>query len=281
VQSCGGEQLGAVHALGRRVRRLVAQIIDTARPEQRFFVNLHPMDLADPDLYDVDSPLSRHAHRVVLEITERTSLESVPDIAGRLAALRAMRFRIAIDDLGAGYAALSYLSSIQPDIIKIDMSLIRGIDGACSMSASSWRWWPGERAGNGGGRRRCRDGGRKDAVATSDVTTCRDTPSDDRAAVPGGAGHDDGRNRGPRVAYRRDRPARFERHELSRSLRSHGAVDFVLEIVNPSCGGALVDPGACRGRSWLTLRCKLDIRVLTRRTGGARTRRASYASKNH
>jgi EAL domain-containing protein (putative c-di-GMP-specific phosphodiesterase class I) len=121
-------QLDALHVLGRRIRRLVAEIIEESTADHHFFVNLHSADLADPDLYDTDSPLSRYAHRVVLEITERASLESVADLEPRLAHLRAMRYRIAIDDLGAGYATLSSFASIQPDLIKIDMSLIRGID---------------------------------------------------------------------------------------------------------------------------------------------------------
>jgi EAL domain-containing protein (putative c-di-GMP-specific phosphodiesterase class I) len=121
-------QLGALHVLGRRIRRLSAKVIEESPSDMRFFINLHAADLVDPDLYDEDSPLSRHAHRVVLEITERASLEAIPDIAIRLAQLRAMRYRIAIDDLGAGYAALSYFASLQPDLIKVDMSLIRGID---------------------------------------------------------------------------------------------------------------------------------------------------------
>ena len=40
----------------------------------------------------------------------------------------ALGYRVAIDDLGAGYAGLSCLAALSPDVVKLDMSLVRGID---------------------------------------------------------------------------------------------------------------------------------------------------------
>ncbi|MDQ3035254.1 MAG: EAL domain-containing protein [Myxococcota bacterium] len=122
------EKLGSLHLLGRHVRNLVAADIESSGVTSTIFVNLHPADLADPDLYDVSAPLSRYARQVVLEITERASLESVGDLDQRREQLRGMGFRIAVDDLGAGYAGLSYFARIKPELVKIDMSLVRGID---------------------------------------------------------------------------------------------------------------------------------------------------------
>lgn len=67
------------------------------------------------------------APRVVLEITERASLDEVKDAPERIAALRAMGFRIAIDDLGAGYAGLTSLVQLEPELMKLDMSLVRDV----------------------------------------------------------------------------------------------------------------------------------------------------------
>lgn len=122
------EQLGIVHTVGRRARAAIAEIIETAAHPCIYFVNLHPSDLADDDLIDPSAPLSRFAPQVVLEFTERTALESVADLPRRLAALRALGYRIAIDDLGAGYAGLSYFAVVRPELVKIDISLVRGID---------------------------------------------------------------------------------------------------------------------------------------------------------
>ncbi len=94
----------------------------------KLFVNLHPLDLNDEDLYAPDSALARIATRIVLEITERASLEGVDDIVAHLKKLRAMGFQVAVDDLGAGYAGLSSYSRLEPEIAKIDMSLVRHID---------------------------------------------------------------------------------------------------------------------------------------------------------
>jgi EAL domain-containing protein (putative c-di-GMP-specific phosphodiesterase class I)/ActR/RegA family two-component response regulator len=122
------EKLGALHSLGRHLRAMVASQADVGPYEHAFFVNVHPADLADTDLYDPEAPLSRHARSVVLELTERASIEGIGDVDKRFAALRTMGYRIAVDDLGAGYAGLSYFARVRPDIVKIDMSLVRDVD---------------------------------------------------------------------------------------------------------------------------------------------------------
>jgi EAL domain-containing protein (putative c-di-GMP-specific phosphodiesterase class I) len=119
-------RLGRIESLGRSIRSLAAEPIPADR-DFALFVNLHVTDLTDPALSDPDSPLSKIAHRVVLEITERSSLDEVKDARRRVAALREMGFRIAVDDLGAGYAGLSSFTLLEPEIVKLDMSLIRDI----------------------------------------------------------------------------------------------------------------------------------------------------------
>jgi EAL domain-containing protein (putative c-di-GMP-specific phosphodiesterase class I) len=91
-------------------------------------MNLHPEDLLDVDLVDESSPLGRIASRVVLEITERESLVASAELATRLARIRELGFRIAVDDIGAGYSGLTSFTDLMPELVKIDMSLVRGID---------------------------------------------------------------------------------------------------------------------------------------------------------
>jgi EAL domain-containing protein (putative c-di-GMP-specific phosphodiesterase class I) len=122
------EKLGRLHALGRQLRDIVAVQAGKQPFDHTFFVNLHSADLADTTLYDPTSPLSAFASSVVLEITERASLESIAQVERRIDSLRRLGFRIAVDDLGAGYAGLSYFARVAPDIVKIDMSLTRGVD---------------------------------------------------------------------------------------------------------------------------------------------------------
>lgn len=121
------ERLGKVHQLGRVVRAAVAKAAAQAPADALLFVNLHGLELDDEELFAPESPLSRLAPRVVLEITERTGLDPAAGPA-RVAMLRKLGYRIAVDDLGAGYAALGALASLEPEIVKLDMSLIRDID---------------------------------------------------------------------------------------------------------------------------------------------------------
>jgi EAL domain-containing protein (putative c-di-GMP-specific phosphodiesterase class I) len=122
------ERLGRTQDLGRTVRARVADTLDRDPVAGLLFINLHAMELADDSLISPDAPLSRHASRVVLEITERAPLEQIRDASRRVAQLRALGYRIAVDDLGAGYAGLTSFAHLEPDVVKVDMSLIRGID---------------------------------------------------------------------------------------------------------------------------------------------------------
>jgi EAL domain-containing protein (putative c-di-GMP-specific phosphodiesterase class I) len=121
------ERLGRLEILGRKMRRCAAEPVAANGTVEALFVNLHTVDLLDPDLLSADSALSRMASRVVLEITERASLDRVKDVRYRIAALREMGFRIAIDDFGAGYAGLTSFALLEPEIVKLDMMLIRDI----------------------------------------------------------------------------------------------------------------------------------------------------------
>ncbi|HEX2877828.1 MAG TPA: EAL domain-containing protein [Polyangiaceae bacterium] len=122
------ERLGRVQELGRAIRKLAAQQLAREAALANLFVNLHASDLMDPELYRADAPLTLHAPRVVLEITERRSLDGIEDLRERLKELRAFGYRIAVDDLGAGYAGLSCFNVLEPEIVKLDMSLIRHVD---------------------------------------------------------------------------------------------------------------------------------------------------------
>lgn len=121
------EHLRRVLEAGRVVRARTAAALPALDPGADVFVNLHALELADDALVSPEAPLSAAARRVVLEITERASLEIVPDARAHIRTLREMGFRIAVDDLGAGYAGLSSLATLEPDVVKLDVSLVRGV----------------------------------------------------------------------------------------------------------------------------------------------------------
>ncbi|MGM9473797.1 EAL domain-containing protein [Pseudarthrobacter sp. YS3] len=96
-------------------------------PEGQYLaVNLSPttaFDLSERVLDAADVDLTR----LVLELTEETAVDYDPAIRTRLAPWRERGLRLAIDDAGAGYSSLLPIVELQPDIIKIDKSLISGI----------------------------------------------------------------------------------------------------------------------------------------------------------
>jgi EAL domain-containing protein (putative c-di-GMP-specific phosphodiesterase class I) len=123
------ERLGRLRELGRIIRDRVAKtLVDNPTVDAEVFVNVHALELDDDSLLAPTSPLSAFAKRVVLEITERAPLEKIKDANARVAQLRNMGYRIAVDDLGAGYAGLTSFAHLEPEVVKVDMSLIRGLD---------------------------------------------------------------------------------------------------------------------------------------------------------
>ena len=91
-------------------------------------MNLHALELTDDSLLSPAAALSGFAQSVVLELTERSSFEHVPNLRARVSLLRRLGFRLAVDDLGAGYAGLTSFAALNPHVVKLDMSLIRGAD---------------------------------------------------------------------------------------------------------------------------------------------------------
>lgn len=124
------ERSGRMPELGRAVRELCADAAAKVPRGTALFVNVHALDLFDADLFSSSSALASYANHVVLEITERGAIDEVGDIAARMCRLRALGFRLAIDDLGAGYAGLSSVATLEPDFVKLDMSLTRDLAGS-------------------------------------------------------------------------------------------------------------------------------------------------------
>ncbi|CAN5742638.1 hypothetical protein BH11MYX3_BH11MYX3_05790 [soil metagenome] len=121
------ERLDRIHELGRTVRAAVARAAVDAPDDALLFVNVHGLELTDDQMFSADSPLAALAPRVVLEITERIGIDPIAGPA-QISALRKLGYRIAVDDLGAGYSALAALATLEPEIVKLDMSLIRDLE---------------------------------------------------------------------------------------------------------------------------------------------------------
>jgi EAL domain-containing protein (putative c-di-GMP-specific phosphodiesterase class I) len=67
--------------------------------------------------------------RLVLEITEHSAIDDYDEVTARFEALRGHGVRLAVDDVGAGFASLRHVLQLAPDFVKLDASLTRDIDG--------------------------------------------------------------------------------------------------------------------------------------------------------
>ncbi len=123
------ERLGMIGAVADVVAGEAQRWLVQLPAPLNLFVNLHPQELADPDLLaDRLCVLEPYAQRTVLEITERSRVMDFGAWRESTQQIRDRGFRIAVDDLGAGFSSLSVLAELLPDFIKVDMSIIKGID---------------------------------------------------------------------------------------------------------------------------------------------------------
>lgn len=90
-------------------------------------INASPETILDPSFEALLSTLSSVEH-LVLEITEHAAVEKYEEIAQRLKPYRDRGLQLAVDDAGAGYASFRHILNLEPDRIKLDMSLTRDID---------------------------------------------------------------------------------------------------------------------------------------------------------
>ena len=122
------ERTGRVSELGQLVRERALESWQVEPDRGLLFINLHPAELEDPTLLASDSALAHVAEQVVLEITERHTLRNLKGLDRTFGVLRDMGYRLALDDLGAGYASLNSFAVLRPDFVKLDMVLVRDID---------------------------------------------------------------------------------------------------------------------------------------------------------
>lgn len=96
----------------------------------RLFINFNPSSIYDPS-FCLESTIAAiekagiEPDRIVFEVVESDKVNF--DLLGIMNVYRKAGFRVALDDLGAGYGSLNLLSSLRPDIVKLDMWLVRDV----------------------------------------------------------------------------------------------------------------------------------------------------------
>ncbi len=99
----------------------------------QLFLNASARAIADPDWLDGETPgllkaVGLRPDEVVVEVTERLAVTHHEGFGPGLRALKERGYRVAVDDMGAGYASLQTLAAIEPDFLKFDTRLVRDID---------------------------------------------------------------------------------------------------------------------------------------------------------
>ena len=109
----------------KAIREALLQL-DMLPPSVYMSINASPATAASPLLAEIleATPLNR----VVLEVTEHDAVSDYEALMGSLKDLRSRGLRLAVDDMGSGYANLRHILRLAPDIIKLDVELTRGID---------------------------------------------------------------------------------------------------------------------------------------------------------
>lgn len=108
--------------------------------ESRVSINFLPNAIYKPEICIRTTLEAARAHgfpleRIIFEVTEGEQVEDGPWLAEILREYKRCGLLTAIDDFGAGYAGLTLLANFQPDLVKIDMELVRNVDQSKSRQA--------------------------------------------------------------------------------------------------------------------------------------------------
>ncbi|MGD6817310.1 EAL domain-containing protein [Metabacillus sp. 84] len=126
-------QTNMVYELEMLILEKALLMIEETGTTEDIYINFTPLTLGNKRFTaSVLKAFERHPgvspRQIILEITERDSIEGMAFFMENIRRLRDLGIRIAVDDTGAGYASLHTISEILPDIIKIDRSVIENID---------------------------------------------------------------------------------------------------------------------------------------------------------
>ncbi|EYR63459.1 diguanylate phosphodiesterase [Actinotalea ferrariae CF5-4] len=114
-------------ALTARTVGLMREVAAT-RPEGTFWtLNVEPHLLLSPEVSDLLLAPAR-LDEMVVELTEHVGYGEDPGLARVMAAIRSLGGSIAMDDAGTGYSGLTQMLAVRPDIVKVDRSLVSGLD---------------------------------------------------------------------------------------------------------------------------------------------------------
>ncbi len=119
--------------LDRAARETAVRTAARKGVAEKIFINFTPTAIYDSrnclrTTMEIIHEVGFSRDRIVFEVIETEKIDDVRHLASILDYYRKNGFRVALDDLGAGYASLNLLGDLRPDIVKIDHGLIHGVD---------------------------------------------------------------------------------------------------------------------------------------------------------
>jgi EAL domain-containing protein (putative c-di-GMP-specific phosphodiesterase class I) len=115
------------HSCAGELGRLLREMAVTGCPDYPLFLNVHPAELNEKYLVQLDDPIFDHDKDVYLEITEGVPLTHFELCKSILSEVRGRGIYLVVDDLGAGYSNLKYIADLEPRIVKLDRELVAGL----------------------------------------------------------------------------------------------------------------------------------------------------------
>lgn len=128
------EKIGQLYPVETLCRRqAITSYPSIARDHEKLFLNINPKVLVDPEFAaghtrKLLSEKGLSPSDVVLEITERSTIENFSAFRDALDHYRSQGYLIALDDVGAGYSSLQSVAELHPDFLKVDRSLIKNVN---------------------------------------------------------------------------------------------------------------------------------------------------------
>ena len=118
-------EVGAGHELELASVRAALAHLDELPTGVLLSLNVSPAVATTSEFAELVEPV---AERLIIELTEHEPVVDYPSLAATLARLRERGATIAVDDVGAGFASLRHILRLDPDIVKLDLSLTHEIE---------------------------------------------------------------------------------------------------------------------------------------------------------
>ncbi len=118
--------VGLLTALELATARCALAELDRLPGGTYLSINASPETFRSPALIELLHGVD--ADRVVMEMTEQSSAGDYEDLKGWLVPIREMGARLSIDDVGSAFAGLGHVVELAPDFVKLDRSLVAGVD---------------------------------------------------------------------------------------------------------------------------------------------------------